>query len=81
MVGYYCSGLQKTNKTKVNRHTNDVYELLGNFRFATATKSSTTTRFLSSNFFNQQRFFTFFIYMLRLCKHSLVEPCTVVVSF
>ena len=36
--------------------------IIGNFRFATATKSSTTTRFFSSIFLQSETFFHLFIY-------------------
>ena len=53
----------------------------GNFEFATAKKSSTTTRFFSLEFLQSETFFHVFIYILHLCKHDLVELCKVVVSF
>ena len=42
-------------------------QILGNFRFATATKSSTTTRFFSSIFLQSETFFHLFIY-----KHTFL---------
>ncbi len=49
---------------------------MGNFRFAMATKSSTTTRiFAITNVLSP------FICIPHLCHKGLVEPCTVVIRF
>jgi hypothetical protein len=58
-----------------------VQDVIGNFRLATATKSSTATGFFPSNICNPKRLSNLSFYILHLFNKGSVESCLVVIDF